>query len=155
MGASTHDIDRQIKETRDQIDENLGTLEQRAASTALQYGRIAVIVIGAVAVTGAGILIYRRINRRGRREKLQRLVAQALRNLPDSLRERADEVKTTLKKPLPSVKVVINGDEAPRQPGTLESIVRRVAPAVVSTASGAVIDRLGRSSERSPVPAYE
>jgi hypothetical protein len=155
MGAATDDIDRQIKETRDQIDENLGTLEQRAASSALQYGRIAAIVLGAAVVTGASVLIYRRVNRRNRREQLRSLLAQALKELPDSLHDGAGELKARLKKPLPSVKVVINGDEAAPQPGTLESIVRRVAPAVVSTASGAVIDRLGRSTERPAVPAYE
>jgi hypothetical protein len=155
MGASTDDIDRQIKETRDQIDENLGTLEQRAVSSALHYGRIAAIVLGAAVITGASVLIYRRVNRRNRREKLRSMLAQALKDLPGSLHDGADELKTRLKKPLPSVKVVINGDEAAAQPGTLESIVRRVAPAVVSTASGAVIDRLGRSTERSAIPAYD
>ena len=155
MGASTDDIDRQIKETRDQIDENLGTLEQRAASGALHYGRIAAFVLGAAVVTGASVLIYRRVNRRNRREQVRSMLAQALKELPGSLQEGAGELKARLKKPMPSVKVVINGDEAAAQPGTLESVLRRVGPAVVSTASGAVIDRLGRSRERSAVPAYD
>ncbi len=66
MGASSDEIERQIKETREHIDENLGVLEHRAASNAQScYGKIAaVVVVRSVAVAGAvGVLIYRRMNR--------------------------------------------------------------------------------------------
>jgi hypothetical protein len=163
MGTSEDQIDRQIEATREHIDENLDVLEERAASNAARYGRIAAIVVGVVVVTSAGVLIYRRMNRRSRRERLQDMVVEALKGLPDSLRELPDEVMTRIKRPLPSVKVVVNGQEdVAREPGTLEGIVRRVAPAMVSTASSAVIDRLTRSSHpdgdresRSTIPAYD
>jgi hypothetical protein len=162
MGPSEDEIDRQIKATREHIDENLGVLEERAASNATHYGRIAAIVVGVVVVAGAGALIYRRMNRRNRREQLQSMLVEAFKDLPDSLLELPDEVMTRLKRPLPSVKVVVNGQEEAKQPGTLESIVRRVAPAMVSTASSAVINRLTRSSNsageresRSTVPAFD
>jgi len=71
MGVTADEIDRQINETRDHIDENLGVLERRAASNAIRYGRVAAMVLGVVAVAGAGVLIYRRINRPSRREQLQ------------------------------------------------------------------------------------
>jgi hypothetical protein len=64
MGASADEIDRQINETRDHIDQNLGVLEKRAASNAMRYGRIAAVVLGVVIVAGAGVLIYRRMNAR-------------------------------------------------------------------------------------------
>jgi len=50
MGASTDEIDRQINETRDHIDRNLGMLERRAASNAIRFGRVATAVLGVVAV---------------------------------------------------------------------------------------------------------
>jgi hypothetical protein len=158
MGASADEIDRQISETREHIDENLGVLEKRAASNAMRYGRLAAIVLGVVTVAGAGVLIYRRMNRPSKREQLQSMLVEALRDLPDSLRDLPKEVTSRLKKPLPSIKVVVNGDEAVREPGTIETLVRKVAPAVVGTASTALIERFTRpadTAERSAVPAYD
>jgi hypothetical protein len=159
MGASADEIDRQINETRDHIDQNLGVLEKRAASNAVRYGRIAAVVLGVVTVAGAGVLIYRRMNRPSRREQLQSMLIDALRDLPNSLREIPGEMTSRLKESLPSVKVVVNSDEAGREPGTLESVVRKIAPAVVGTASTALIERFTRPSpdpaERSAVPAYD
>jgi hypothetical protein len=158
MGASADEIDRQINETRDQIDQNLGVLEKRAASNAMRYGRIAAVVVGVVTVAGAAVLIYRRMNRPSRRDQLQSMLLEALRDLPGSLRDLPDEVTSRLKKPLPSFKVVVNGEEAGKEPGRLESVVRKVAPAVVGTASTALIERFTRSSEpreRSAVPASD
>jgi hypothetical protein len=156
MGASADEIDRQIIETRDHIDQNLGLLEKRAASNAMRYGRIAAVVVGVVMVAGAGVLIYRRMNRPSRKERLQTILIEALRGLPGSLHDLPDEVTARLKKPLPSVKVVVNSEGTAKEPGTFESVVRRVAPAVVGTASTAFIERFTRPSdpaERSAVPA--
>jgi hypothetical protein len=162
MGASTDEIGRQINETRDHIDENLGVLERRAASNAMRYGRVAAVVLGVVAVAGAGVLIYRRVNRPSRRERLQGMLIEALKELPDTLRDLPDEVTARLKKPLPSIQVGVNGKEASKEPGTVESIVRKVAPAVFTTASGALIDRfvrpadpLDERSSRTAVPAFD
>lgn len=160
MGSSADEIDRQISETRAHIDHNLGVLQKRAASNAMRYGRIAAVVLGVVSVAGVGVLIYRRMNRQSRSERLQSMLIEALRDLPSSLRDLPDEVMSRLKKPLPSVKVVVNGtdDVETRGAGTLERVVRRVAPAVVGTASSALIERLTRRSEpaeRSAVPAYD
>ena len=161
MGSSTDEIDRQIKETREHIDENLGTLERRATSNAVRYGKIAGVVVGVALVTGVGVLIYRRIQRPTRREQLRSMLVDVLKDLPDSLRDVPEEVAARLRKPLPSVKVVVNGEAEPKEPGTLESIVRRVAPALVGTASSVVMGRLTRSSDpeddlsRPIVPAYD
>jgi hypothetical protein len=147
MGPSSDEIDRQIKETRQHMDEDLEALDERDASNAMRYGRIAAVVVGVAVVAGAGWLIYRRINRPTRRERLQSLVIEALKDLPDSLRELPDEVATRFKKPMPSIKVIVNGQDVAKEPGALESIVRRVGPAVLGTASGALIGRFTRSSE--------
>jgi hypothetical protein len=142
MGVSTDEIDRQIDETRDHIDQNLGVLERRAASNAARYGRVAAVLLGVVAVAGAGVLVYRRINRPSRRERLQAMLVEALKDLPDTLRDLPDEVTSRLKKPLPSIKVVVNGKDDSK-----EGIVRKVVPAVVTMASGALIDRFVRRSD--------
>jgi len=160
MGASTDEIDRQIRETREHIDENLDVLEHRAASNAVRYGKIAAVLVGVVVVAGASVLIYRRMNRPTRSEQLRSMVMEALKDLPGSLRDLPDEVSARLKKPLPSIKVVVNGAEAD-EPSTVRRILRRVAPAVAGTASAAVMERLTRTSDpedassRSAVPAFD
>lgn len=160
MGASADEIDRQIKEAREHIDENLGVLEHRAASNAVRYGKIAAVVVGVVAVAGAGVLIYRRMNRPTRAEQLRSMLIEALKDLPDSLRDLPDEVSTRLRKSLPSINVVVNAEE-PEDPGTLERIVRRVVPAVAGAAPTALLERFTRTSDpedarsRSTAPAYD
>jgi hypothetical protein len=160
MGPSSDEIDRQRKETRERIDEDFGALDQRDESNAMRYGRIAAVVVGVAVVAGVGWLIYRRINRPTRRERLQSLLIEALKDLPDSLRELPDEVATRIKKPMPSIKVFVNGKDEAKEPGPLKSIMRRVGPAVVGTASGALIGRFTRSSEaadetRSSDPSHD
>ena len=151
MGASADEIDRQIKETREHIDENLGVLEKRAASNAVRYGKIAAVIVGVVAVAGAGVLVYRRMNRPTRTERLRSIVIEALKDLPGSIRDLPDDVSARLKKPFPSIKVLVN-DEASEKPGTMERVVRRVAPAVIGTASSALIERFTRPSDSGDAP---
>jgi hypothetical protein len=149
MGASDDEIDRQIEAIRDD-----SVLDEPVPSNAARYGRIAAVVSVGV-VTGVAVLIYLRVNRRNKRQRLQRRLMQALKEIPDSLRDLPNEVKARLMKPLPSVKVVVNEDGAAREPGTLERIVRRIAPAVAGAASSAVVDRFTRSSERSAASARD
>ena len=138
MGASAREIEEQIKETRERMDENLEVLEHRATSSAVRYGKIAAVVVGAAALAGAGFLLWRRTRRptlKGRLEKMS----------PDSLRALADELATRLKKPLPSVSVTVN--EKSQEPGTWESILRKVAPALAGTASTALVERVTRAPD--------
>ncbi|MHB8612894.1 MAG: hypothetical protein ACYDAL_10755 [Candidatus Dormibacteraceae bacterium] len=161
MGASADEIDRQIKEVRQHIDENLGVLEQRATSNAVRYGKIAAVVVGVAVMAGAGVLIYRRISRPTRTEQLRSILVDALKELPNALRDLPEDVANKVKRPLPSIKIVVNSEDEAKEPGTLESIVRRVAPAQVGTASSAVFGRFTRSSDpedapsRSAVHAYD
>ncbi|GEM_PF-2482343 len=150
MGASASEIERQIEETRNRMDQNLGVLEDRAVSNAVRFGRVAAIAVGAIALAGAGFLIYRRM----RKPTLQRKLMDRLSGMSvDSLRELAGDMNSRLKRSLPSVTVTVN--ERTEEPGTMESIVRKAAPAIVGTASTALLERVARAGDgdsRRPVP---
>ena len=90
------------------------------------------------------------------------MLIEALKDLPDSLRDLPEEMTTRLRKSMPSVKIVVSGEDGAREPGTLEGIVRKVAPSVMGTASNALLGRFTRRSDpagerhsRSTVPTYE
>jgi hypothetical protein len=139
MGASAREIEQQIRDTRERIDENLTVLENRAASRAVRYGKIAAIGIGAAAALVVVVLIYRRVRRPTFKERIDRMSIQSLRELTERLAAR-------LKKPLGTVKVTVN--ERTEGPGTVERIVRKVVPAIVGTASTALLERVTRSAGR-------
>lgn len=134
MGASANQIERQIEETRHRMDENLNELEDRAASNARRYGRIAAVAIGALALIGAGLLVYRRTRKPALQKKFMDHVSMG------SLRDFAGDLRSRVKKTIPSVTLTIN--ERSEEPGAVESIVRKVAPAIVGTASTALLDRV-------------
>ena len=148
MGASANEIDRQLKETRDRMDENLGELEERATSNAVRYGKIAAVVLGVVVAGGVAFVLYRRLRRPTLKDRIQGVSMESLRDL-------AGEMAGRLKKPLPSVTLTID-DRRAHEPGMLQSIARKVTPAIVGTASTAVMEKVARSSgaggERSWAP---
>jgi hypothetical protein len=151
MGASADQIEREIRETRERMDENLGELEVRASSNAIRYGRIA-LAVAVVAGGGlAGFLLYRRMRRSSIKDRLEGLSPEALRDL-------AVELGTRVKKQMPSVTVTVN-EKREAEPGPVQSILRRVAPAVIGSASTAVIEKVTRRPEqrgaRRVVPAYD
>lgn len=137
MGASANEIDRQIKETRDRIDENLGELEERATSNVVRYGRVAAVALGVVVAGGVAFVLYRRFRKPTLKDRLQGMSVESLRDL-------ADEMAARLKKPLPSVTLTVNDRNL--EPGMLQSIVRKVAPAIVGTASTVLMQKVTRSS---------
>ena len=138
MGASARQIEREIRETRERLDANLDELEGRAASNALRYGRIAAIVLGVVAAGGVALLVYRRTRKPTFKDRLDALSLDSLR-----------ELSSRLKDDLPSVTVRVN-EESPHKPGLVESIARRVAPAIAGTASTALLEHVARSGEAEP-----
>jgi hypothetical protein len=148
MGASADQIEREIRETRERMDENLGVLEDRAVSSAVRFGRIAAV---ALVVTGAGLagfLIYRRMRRPALKERLEAVSPEALRDL-------AVEIGTRVKEKFPSVTVTVNERKEP-EPGPVQSILRKVAPMLIGTASTAVIEKMTRGSNVHPRrPAYD
>jgi len=135
MGASAREIERQINETRERMDENLTQLEGRTKSNAVRYGRIAAIAFGVLAVAGAALLIYRRKRRPTLRDRLDDLSVDRLRSLAADLRDK-----------LPSVTVRVN-EKSEEEPGTVESILRKVAPALVGTAGSALLERVATGSD--------
>ncbi|TMF37701.1 MAG: hypothetical protein E6I27_08725 [Chloroflexi bacterium] len=134
MGASAREIERQIKETRERMDSNLTQLEGRAATNAVRYGRIAAIGLGVLALAGVAFFIYRRTHRPTLRDRLDDLSV-------DNLRSLADELSVRLREKLPSVTVRVN-EKTEHEPGTVEGILRKVAPALVGAAGSALIERV-------------
>jgi hypothetical protein len=135
MGASAREIEREIRETRERMDENLTRLEGTAASRAIRYGRWAAVGVGVLAVAGVAFVVYRRTRKPPLRDRLSEASVERLRELLEQFREE-----------LPSVTVKVN-DRSAREPGTLESIVRKVAPAIIGTASTAVLERIARPAD--------
>ena len=131
--------------------EDIGMLEERAASDVMRYARIALVAVGVAVVAGAGYLVYRRLRRPSRAQQMQKTLIDLLKNLPDSVREMPHEVASRLNRPMPSVKVFLNGRDEAREPWTLESVVRKM-PEVVGTASSAVLERLTRSADKESKP---
>lgn len=131
MGASSAEIDQEIRETRDELGRQLTLLERRAASGARKYGLMAAgLAVGVLAVA-AGVVLYRH-RRRTPVTRLHRMVRSA-RRLPEKAMER-----------LPIKVVVTDRSRDERSPGALASIAHRVAPAIAWSATGAVLARFGR-----------
>jgi len=135
MGASAREIEREIKETRERMDENLTRLEGTAASKAARYARWAAVGVGVLATAGIAFAVYRHTRKPTLRDRMSDASVERLRELLEQFREE-----------LPSVTVKVN-DRSPREPRTLETVVRKVAPAIIGTASTAVLQRIARPAE--------
>jgi hypothetical protein len=77
---------------------------------------------------------------------------------PETLRDLAVELGGRVKKQMPSVTVSVN-EKKEREPGPVQSILGRVAPTLIGTASKAVIEKVTRQSDgregRRVATAYE
>jgi hypothetical protein len=74
---------------------------------------------------------------------------------PEALRDLAVEIGTRVKEKFPSVTVTVNERKEP-EPGPVQSILRKVAPMLIGTASTAVIEKMTRGSNVHPRrPAYD
>src|SRR6201987_3406922 len=93
--------------------------------------------VGVVAAAGIAFLVYRRTRKRRLRDRVSDASIERLRELLEKFREE-----------LPSVTVRVN-DTSGREPGTVESILRKVAPAIIGTASTAMPERIARPAEPS------
>jgi hypothetical protein len=141
VGASADEIDREISETRAHLDENLTVLQSRAASGAKRLGVIvAVGVVAGLAVAGGAVLIYRRVRKPSLGDRLQGVLPDALTGLPEEVRSRIGRGP---------IKVVITQGDEDAGSRAWQSIGRKIAPTLVSTAVGAVMSRLGARSESS------
>jgi hypothetical protein len=133
MGASAREIEQQIRQTRERMDENIGALEDRAATGAQRYGKIGVAVVAAVGIAAAGYVIWRRTRRPALKDRLEQLS-------PGSLHEVVEEVIARLKKAVPSVRITVN--EQAERPGAVERVLRKVGPAVAGTAATSLLRRV-------------
>ena len=144
MGASSAEIDQEIKDTRRELDQKLGVLEQRAASGARKYGRYAAGVAAGIVVVGIGVVIYRWRRERALVRQLHQVVFETIRDLPE-------EVTSRLKEKLP-IKVVVS-DRA-HEEGTSNpwmDLAQKIAPTVVGSAAGAAVARM-RGTPPGPTP---
>jgi hypothetical protein len=131
MGASSAEIDQEIRATREELEETIGVLERRAATGARFYARVAAGVAAAAAVVVVGVIIYRR-----RRHK------NAVKQLFESVRDLPVDVTSSLKKKLP-IRVTISGrDDDSGAPGAWTGIAGKIGPSLVGSATGAVLARL-------------
>jgi hypothetical protein len=146
VGASTNEIDREINETRAHLDENLDVLERRAARRARRVGLIvAAGLVTGLAAAGLAVFVYRRVRKRSLADRLRDMLPGALTGLPEEVRNRIGRGP---------IKVVITQGDEDVGPSTWETIGRKVAPAIVSTATGAVMSRLF-ARDREPTHAEE
>jgi hypothetical protein len=146
MRISPDEIDRQIIETRDNIEQDVEGFEQRGPTDRRMYVRIAVISVAVLVLAGAGYLVYRRVKRPTLAKLLRTRVMDSLRDLPP-------ELPSGLRKRIPRVKLVIHRDNG--RPGTLKTMARRVTPAVVGSATTAMLEHFTRppASKRSDAAA--
>ena len=141
MGASSAEIDQEIKDTRGELDQTLGVLERRAATGARRYGRIAAGVAVGLAAVVVGVVVYRRTRQKHAVRQLHRVLFESVRDLPD-------EVSSRLKKKLP-IKVTITDRADDESAGNAwTELAGKIAPTLVGSATGAVMSRLrGTSSD--------
>jgi hypothetical protein len=136
MGASAREIERQIKETREHMDENLTRLEGSAATSAERYGRIAAVAAGVILVGAVAFIVYRRTRKP---------------TLPDSISdvsvERVRELVEKLRAELPSVTVTVS-DKSNRESGRFEGVMSTVAQALVGTLTSALLQRIAGPPEK-------
>lgn len=140
MGASSVEIEREIRETRDRLDEELNVLEQRAASNARRFARVAVGVGVGVGAVIVGVMVYRRYRKRQTVNGLQDVLS-SVRGLPDELTSR-------LKRRLPLKVVVTDGAQEDSGSHAWAGVARKVAPAVAGSAAAAIASRVANRARR-------
>jgi len=140
MGASSAEIDQEIKAARGEIDETLGVLERRAARGARVYGRVAAGVLVGAAVVVVGVIVYRRRQQRNVAKRLHHVLFESVRDLPK-------EMRSKLKKRLPIKVVITDKDDAGGEGSAWNGIAAKIAPTLVGSATGAVMARLRRNPD--------
>jgi hypothetical protein len=140
MGASSAEIDEEIKEARGELGKTLGVLESRAARGARVYGRVVAGAVLGAAVVVAGVIIYRRRQQKKLGKRLHQVLFESVRELPE-------EMTSKLKKRLP-IKVVITDQADDGGEGSAwNGIAAKIAPTLVGSATGAVMARLRRTPD--------
>jgi hypothetical protein len=108
MGDSSDEIDRQTRETRARLDQELEVLEEHAESSERQYWRVAAGVGVGLAAVVIGVMIYRRARRRSLVKQVRDVLFESVRDLPDEVTSRLDEVTSRLKDRFPNRDAVMD-----------------------------------------------
>jgi hypothetical protein len=140
MGASSAEIDQEIKAARGELDETLGVLESRAARGARVSARVAASVLVGAAVVVVGVMVYRRRQQKNVVKRLHHVLYESVRDLPK-------EMTSKLKKQLPIKVVITDKDDAGDEGSAWNTIAAKIAPTLVGSATGAVMARLRRTPE--------
>lgn len=141
MGASSAEIDQQIKETRQHLDDNLDVLERRAVSGAKRIARIGVAVgVGLAATAGVVLAVYALRRRRSVAARLHDAV-------PGSIRDLRRDLSRKLRR-RPAVKVVIAGEGQSGDSQAWRSIAQKVASTLAVSAATAISSRILRAATR-------
>ena len=135
MGASSVEIDQEIRDTRRELDQTLGILEHRAARGARVYGSVAAGVALGVAAVVVGVVVYRRRRQKNVVRRLHQVLFESVRGLPE-------EMTSKLKKVLPIKVVITDRDDNSGGGSAWSSIAGKIAPTLVGSATGAVMARL-------------
>ena len=148
MGASSAEIDQQIKETRQHLDENLDVLERRAVSGAKRIARIgAAVGVGLAATAGVVLAVYALRRRRSVAARLRDAVPGSIRDLPRGLSKKLRR--------RPAVKVVFAGDEQSSESPAWRSIAQKVVSTLAVSAATAISSRLLRPRQSTKPAATE
>jgi hypothetical protein len=145
MGASSAEIDQEIKEARGELDETLGVLARRAARGARTYGGVAAGVLLGAAVVVVGVMLYRRRQQKNVARRLHNVLVESVRDLPK-------EMTSKLKQRLPIKVVITEKDDAGGEGSAWNGIAAKIAPTLVGSATGAVMARLRRRPDEA-IPA--
>jgi hypothetical protein len=140
MGASSAEIDQEIKEAQRELGETLGVLERRAARGARVYGRVAAGVLVGAAFVVVGVMVYRRRQQKNAVKRLHHVLFESVRDFPK-------EMTSKLKKRLPVKVVITDKDDAGDEGNVWNGIAAKIAPTLVGSATGAVMARLRRTPD--------
>jgi len=135
VGASSAEIDQEIRDTRNELDHKLAVLERRATSGARKYGRYAAVAAVGILAVGIGAVIYRRRRDRAVVKQLHRVLFETIRDLPQ-------EVTSRLKERLPIKVVVSDKAHSESTPNPWMGLAQKIAPTIVGSAAGAVVARM-------------
>jgi hypothetical protein len=138
LGANTTQIERQIAETRDDIESTIVQLRERSRQTVRRGAMVALVALGLGAAVGAGFVAYRVLRPPTVRERIGRVVPVDL-DWIGALRRRLD-----LSRRLPPIRLYVGdravGESPPET--TLERLVIRAAQAAGTAAAAAIVSRM-------------
>lgn len=138
MGANTTQIERQIAETRDDIESTIVQLRERGRQTVRRGAMVALVALSIGAALGAGFVAYRVLRPPTMRERVRRVIPLDL-DWVGELRRRLD-----MSRRLPPIRLYVGdravGESPPET--TVERLVIRAAQAAGTAAAAAIVSRM-------------